>query len=80
MFVLAKMANEAGLEIKGFIGKKKSIKGLSDQECEVVKTFYIGNDISWQAPGRKYRAILRQVVDDKNTKQTKQIRHTAYNH
>ena len=49
MFVLAKIASEAGLEITGFTGKKKSCsnKGLSDQECEIVKEFYLENEIFW---------------------------------
>ena len=43
MFVLVEMACEAGLEITGLTGKKKSCsnKGLSDQECEIVKEFYL---------------------------------------
>lgn len=77
MFVLAKMASEAGLEITGFTGKKRSCsnKVLSDQACEIVKDFYLENEISWQAPGRKDRAIHREVVNEKNTKETKQIRY-----
>ena len=74
---LAKMASEAGLETTGFSdGKKRSCsnKGPSDEECEIVKEFYLNNEISWQAPGRKDRAILREVVIGKNTKETKQIR------
>ena len=69
MFVLAKMACEAGLEITGFTGKKKSCsnKGLSDQECEFVKQFYLENEIFWQAPGRKDRAIITNFKEKRNS-------------
>ena len=40
-----------------------------------MKNFYYGNQISWQAPGKKDRAIFREIVDGKKTKETKQRRY-----
>ena len=59
-----KMFVLAGLKITSFTGKSYS-----------NKHFYLENGISWQAPGRKDRAIHCEVVNGKNTKETKQIRY-----
>jgi len=37
--------------------------------------FYYRDDVSWQAPGRKDRAILREVVNGETLKKTAQVRY-----
>ena len=74
VFVLAKMAKEAGLDVKGL---KRVRTGLSDECTEAVKSFYESDNISWQAPGRKDRAITREVsINGETSKQaTVQVRY-----
>ena len=50
-FVLAKMAKEFGLTVRGQ-PSYQSQKGLSDVTVKVV-TDYCKNEVSWQASGRK---------------------------
>ena len=70
------MANDAGLEVKGYpVKKKSSSKGPSSEECEIVKNFYLGIEISGQASGRKDHAIFHEIIDGKKTKETKQIQY-----
>lgn len=63
------MAIEAGIEVKGTLGKKTSKNSLSDEHCKVIQDFYLKDGISWQAPGRKDRVILREVINGKKRKE-----------
>ncbi len=50
--------------------------GLSSDTEELVITFYNRNEISWQAPGRKDRVIIREVnADGTRSKMTEQVRY-----
>ena len=40
-----------------------------------MKNFYLGKEISWQAPDRKDRTIFCKIVNEKKTKETKQIQY-----
>ena len=49
---------------------------LSDETKQLVLAFYNNNDISWQAPGRKDRIIIRETSDDgAKVKRTEQLRY-----
>ena len=62
------MVQDPGLELKGYsVKKKSSSKGTSSEKSELVKNFYLSNETSWQAPGRKNCAIFREIVDGKKT-------------
>ena len=50
--------------------------GLSEDTKSAVNAFYLNNDITWQAPGRKDRVIIREVNSEgKKEKRTEQIRY-----
>ena len=49
--------------------------GLSESTKMLVNAFYLSNDISWQAPGRKDRVIIREVNEGKKEKRTEQVRY-----
>ena len=46
---------------------------LSDDTRKCIEQFY--NDISWQAPGRKDRVIIRKTVEGEKKKTTEQVRY-----
>ena len=71
-FIIAKMAQEIG--IKGTI-KKGSNKGLSEQQCIVIREFYENDKVLWQAPGHKDRIISHENVNGQTCKNTKQVRY-----
>ena len=51
-------------------------RGLSDVTKQLVHAFYITDDISWQAPGRKDRVIIRETDDEGGkVKRTEQVRY-----
>lgn len=54
--VAAEVAKSAGLKIAfNFPVKNKGRPGLDPQNVEKVTSFFLKDDISWQAPGRKDR-------------------------
>ena len=54
------MAKETGLTVRGQ-PSTQSERGLDEATIKTVKKFYIKNEISWQAPGRKDRVIIHEV-------------------
>ena len=49
---------------------------MSDETNCSVDAFYLCNDTSWQAPGRKDRVIIREIdADGKKVKRTEQTRY-----
>ena len=73
-FVLAKMAQEMGLQVKGM--HNKSYGGMTAESIDTVKAFYEKNEISWQAPGRKDRIVTREVLTNgEMSKKTVQVRY-----
>ena len=44
--VIAKMAIEAALEIRGTLGKNVSKKSLHDEPCKIIQDFYLKDGIS----------------------------------
>ncbi len=52
------------------------LSDLSEETRRLVLAFYDSNDISWQAPGRKDRVIIREKsADGSRSKQTEQARY-----
>ena len=48
---------------------------LSEDSKQLVLAFYNSNEVSWQAPGRKDRVIIRETrADGSKYKLTKQLR------
>ena len=70
-----KMTVETGLEIKETPSKKVSKKSLRDEHCKIIQDFYLKDGRSWQAPGRKDRVLLQEVINSKKEKWTLQIRY-----
>ena len=70
--VIENIAIKAGLSIANSSPSQK--RGLSEETKGAVNAFYFNNDITWQAPGRKDRVIIREVNSDgkikKRTEQT----------
>ena len=51
-----------------------SYGGLDDDTKQIVLTFYNTNEVSWQAPGRKDRVIIRETqADGSKSKRTEQV-------
>ena len=63
--VIAKMAEELGLKVKGIHRKVRT--GISPKQSDDVQKFFEKNEISWQAPGRKDRVISREVLSNGET-------------
>ena len=73
-FVLAKMAKEAGLTVRGQPCQTR--KGLNEETVKTVKDYYAKDEISWQAPGRKDRIIIRELLSTgEKIKKTEQVRY-----
>ena len=73
-FVIAKMAEEVGLKVKGI--HWKVCTGISPKQIDDVQNFFEKNEISWQAPGRKDRVISREVLSNGETsKKTTQVQY-----
>ena len=41
--------------------------GLSEDTKQLVLAFHYSNEVSWQAPGRKDRVIIREARADEST-------------
>ena len=49
--------------------------GLSEDTKQLVLAFYNSNEVSWQAPGRKDRVIIRETsADGSKYKRMEQLR------
>ena len=69
-FALAKMTKEVGLTVRGQ-PSCQSQKGLSDVTVKLVTDYYCKNEVSWQAPGRKYCVIIHKLTSSgKKVKKT----------
>ena len=73
--VVKSLAKKVGLSIENS-PSTSTVRGLSEETKVLVETFYNSNDISWQAPGRKDRVIIRES-DEHGTKvkRTEQVRY-----
>ena len=72
--VIENLAKKAGLSIASSSPSQK--RGLSEETKGAVNAFYLNNDITWQAPGRKDRVIIREVNSEgKMEKRTEQTRY-----
>ena len=70
--VIESLAKDAGIEIPT-ASNNQSHNSLSGETKEMVINFYSTNDISWQAPGRKDRVIIRETDSEgKKVKRTEQ--------
>ena len=48
--------------------------GLSEDTKQLVLAFYNSNEVSWQAPGRKDRVIIRETrADGSKHKRTEKL-------
>ena len=54
--VIENLAKKAGLSIANSSPSQK--RGLSEETKGAVNAFYLNNDMTWQAPGRKDRVII----------------------
>ena len=71
--VIESLAKDAGIEIPT-ASSSRSHNSLSEETKEMVIKFYNTNAISWQAPGRKDRIIIREVNSEgKKVKRTEQV-------
>ena len=73
--VVETLAKQVGLKIDASPASTSHL-GLSEETRKLVLEFYNRNDVSWQAPGRKDRVIIREKnADGSRSKQTVQVRY-----
>ena len=73
--VIERLAEKAGISVNKSSPSQRSTS-LSVKTVTAVNAFYLSNDISWQAPGRKDRVIVREKASDgKIQKRTEQTRY-----
>ena len=73
-FVVEKLARSVGVPVCS--SSKKSTSAESEEKIELVHSFYRTDDISWQAPGRKDRIIIRETTEEGDRiKTTQQVRY-----
>ena len=73
-FVVEKLARSVGVPVCS--SSKKSTSAESEEKIELVHSFYRTDDISWQAPGRKDRIIIRETTEEgPRIKTTQQVRY-----
>ncbi len=71
--VVSTLAKSVGLTVVQ-PSSKTHCSSLSDATKKVVREFYINDDISWQAPGRKDCLIIKEtVLSGERIKRTEQI-------
>ncbi len=76
--VVQSLARKVGLTIQSSPNSSASGNrcALDHKTKDLVHSFYHNNDISWQAPGRKDRIIIREVNElGVKTKRTEQVRY-----
>ena len=72
-FVVEKLAQSVGVPV---CTSKKSTSAESEEKRDMVHSFYRTDDISWQAPGRKNRNIIRETTEEGDRiKTTQQARY-----
>ena len=74
--VVESLAKDAGLTILDGTPVRTSHNAISEQTKQVVSTFYVSNEVSWQAPGRKDYITIREK--DSTGKQVKRVEQTRY--
>ena len=73
--MIENLAKGVGLEIVNSSPTQRS-GGLSEDTKSTVNAFYLCDDITWQAPGRKDRVIIREKDSEgKKVKRTEQTRY-----
>ena len=73
-FVVQKLAKSVGVPVCS--SSKKSTSAESEEQRELVHSFYRTDDISWQAPQRKDRIIIRKTTEEGDRiKTTQQVRY-----
>ena len=73
--VVQSLAKKVGLTVEGS-PSSSNFRGLSQETKDLVNAFYNSDDISWQAPGRKDRIIIRDTNEQGiKTKRTEQVRY-----
>ena len=77
MSVVESLAKQVGLKVESSpTVRTQNCGGLSSETEELILTFYNKNDISWQAPGRKDRIIIRETsADGAKSKKMEQVRY-----
>ena len=75
--VVRKLAESVGLNVSTDSSPSTQYHGsaLSTDTKKCVVDFYNNSDISWQAPGRKDRVIIRETVEREKMKTTEQVRY-----
>ena len=74
--VVETLAKTVGLNLDNTPARDSSSISISDKTKQLVIGFYNSNDVSWQAPGRKDRIIVRESdTNGKKTKRTEQVRY-----
>ena len=73
-FVVEKLARSVGVPVCS--SSKKNTSAESEENKELVHSFYRTDDISWQAPGRKDCIIIRETTEaGERIKTTQQVRY-----
>lgn len=74
--VVESLAVKVGLQVSPLSSKSTNSHGLSEVTKQLVQAFYVTDDISWQAPGRKDRIIIRESNHEGGkVKRTEQVRY-----
>lgn len=75
--VVESLAKKVGLHVSPSSSNLgHNSRGLSEAMKQLVQEFYITDDISWQAPGRKDRVIIRETDGEGGkVKRTEQVRY-----
>jgi hypothetical protein len=66
--VVEALAQDVGLAVGE--RKKKGSTALSPETAKMITDFYLSNEISWQAPGRKDQVIVRSKTDGGQVKKS----------
>ncbi len=78
LYIVQSLAKKVGLSVEGSPSSSNgdNPRALSQETKELVHLFYHNDDISWQAPGRKDRIIIRESDEHGvKTKRTEQVRY-----
>ena len=70
--VVETLAKTVGLNLDNTPACDSSSISISDETKQLVIGFYNSNDVSWQAPGRKDRIIVRES-DTNGKKKRKEL-------
>ena len=75
LFVVGKIAKSMGLDVSDSPTSSKRSSTITEETISLVNDFYNNNDISWQAPGRKDRVIIRANKEGEKVKRVEQARY-----